>query len=226
MYGAMYECTAPGCGLRFPAALDAPRATACPVCAAPTKSSPLAGASPAQRLPPPGDDPSSAGRPGLALLLDNVRSAYNVGSIFRTADGAGVRHIYLCGICPTPQNPRVAKTALGAERTVAWSHHPNGARLARELTAELTAETGQLWALENCPSARSLYALPPPDGPRTLVLGSERFGVDPALLAQCAGASCLPMAGAKRSLNVASAAAIAIYHLRFAPATRTHRSQK
>ena len=82
--------------------------------------------------------------PEVEALLDNIRSVYNVGNMLRTADGVGIRHMHLCGITPTPRNPKLAKTALGAERTVAWTHHKDG--LAATISLK---ESGlRLWALE------------------------------------------------------------------------------
>lgn len=148
-----------------------------------------------------------------AILLDNIRSTYNVGSILRTADGAGVRYLHLCGITPTPDNPKVAKTALGAEQSVRWTHHRNGVTAARMLRAQ----GSQLWALEIAPCAVSLFDavadLPPV--PLVLVVGNERIGVDPGILALCEQVVALPMAGVKHSLNVATAFGIAVYTLRY-----------
>ena len=71
----------------------------------------------------------------IYLILDNIRSAHNVGSIFRTADGAGISKIYICGYSPTPENPKVLKTSLGAEKTVAWEYHKQIGRLLNKLRA-------------------------------------------------------------------------------------------
>jgi tRNA G18 (ribose-2'-O)-methylase SpoU len=146
----------------------------------------------------------------LHLLLDNLRSSYNVGSLFRTADGAGVGQIHLCGITPTPVHPKVAKTALGAQETLPWRYHRNALHAADWLQAQGCA----LWALEI--SAKSVSLLDAsPVGPLAMVIGNEVSGVDPELLARCERIIEIPMLGHKRSLNVASAAAIAIYWLRF-----------
>jgi 23S rRNA (guanosine2251-2'-O)-methyltransferase len=146
-------------------------------------------------------------------LLDNVRSTFNVGSIFRSADGAAFQHLYLCGITPTPAHPKVAKTALTAEQTVAWSQHTN----ALDLAEALQGRGHHLWALEDAPDATSLFAaqLPPPDQPLVLIVGHEVTGVDPGLLALCDQVVALPMGGVKRSLNVAIAFGIAAYTVRF-----------
>jgi len=116
------QCVDDTCRFRYPAADDDLRALRCPRCGAETF---------AAATIPLADEGESAARPHrpplrhVDVLLDNIRSLYNVGSIFRTADGAGIRHLYLCGITPTPDNPKLAKTALGAEQTVAWSYHAN-----------------------------------------------------------------------------------------------------
>lgn len=144
-------------------------------------------------------------------LLDNVRSAFNVGSIFRCADGVGIEQLYLCGITPTPNHPKVAKTALGAEQNISW-HHANN---ALEVAYHCQAQGQQLWALEETAQAEALFAaaLPPVDAPIVLVVGNEVTGVDPELLALCDRVLAIPMRGSKRSLNVAIAFGIAAYWL-------------
>lgn len=222
------QCSEPACAFRFPAQAGDRRRERCPLCTAPTQCSPLPSAAPSERVPDQGDTarsldstpaqaPNRIGTAGpvLHLLLDNVRSTYNVGSLFRTADGAGVKQIELCGITPTPDHPKVAKTALGAEQSVDWRYHRNALHAA----AALQAGGLRLWALETCPEADLLPTLAPPrHQPLALIIGNEITGVDPALLARCQTIVRLPMLGRKRSLNVASAAAIAIYWLRFAKA--------
>jgi tRNA G18 (ribose-2'-O)-methylase SpoU len=151
--------------------------------------------------------------PIVEALLDNIRSVYNVGSIFRTADGAGLRHLHLCGFTPSPDHPQTAKTALGAEQAVAWTPYRNGLD-----TAVTLQERGcQLWAIEDSPQAESLFATPiVPDGsPIVLVVGNEIAGIDPELLARCDRVLRIPMQGYKKSLNVATAFGIAAYAVRF-----------
>jgi tRNA G18 (ribose-2'-O)-methylase SpoU len=162
----------------------------------------------AQASPP--DHPTG---PIVEALLDNIRSVYNVGSIFRTADGAGLRHLHLCGITPPPDHPKTAKTALGAEQAVAWTQYRNGLDAAVTLQ-----ERGcQLWAIEDSSQAESLFAAPIlPDGlPIVLVVGNEIAGIDPEILDRCDRILYIPMQGRKKSLNVASAFAIAAYAVRF-----------
>ncbi len=151
---------------------------------------------------------------GMGVLLDNVRSVFNVGSIFRSADGAGFTEVYLCGVTPTPANPKLRKTALGAELAVAWVSRPNAVTLAQELAA--AGRT--LWALEECDGSESLLAAPPPPAGLVLVVGSEVTGVDPDLLLLCARTFAIPMRGAKRSLNVATAFGVAAVLLSNHPA--------
>lgn len=134
--------------------------------------------------------------------------------MFRTADGAGVDHLHLLGITATPAHPRLAKAALGAHETVAWSYHCHGPDAA----AQLRHEGFRLWALERTAESSpqlSLYEVTPPPGPLAIIVGNERAGVDPGLLALCDGVFALPMSGDKSSLNVAVAFGIAVYHLRF-----------
>jgi len=200
----IWECAAAGCRLRFPAAAHEAVNGRCPRCGG--------AAAIVRRLAPPAEPPASS--PGLRLplaaLLDNVRSLFNVGSIFRSADGAGLAHLFLCGVTPTPAHPKLAKTALGAEQHLAWSHHRNGVALAETLRASGHV----LWALETGGAAVSIFDIEAPPLPLVLVVGNEVTGVDPDLLALCARCVSIPMAGRKQSLNVATAFGIAAVILR------------
>jgi 23S rRNA (guanosine2251-2'-O)-methyltransferase len=203
------QCSDPSCAFRFPAETNDLRRLHCPRCGSPTQSSQLAIV---QDEPDRASIDSERPRLELHILLDNVRSTYNVGSLFRTADGAGVSSLHLCGITPTPQNLKVGKTALGAEQKVTWTYHRNALHAADSLKAAGV----RLWALEATPGAPSLFELSPPqDHPLALIIGNEVTGVDPALLERSDRVVRLPMTGSKRSLNVASAAAVAIYWLCF-----------
>ena len=145
-------------------------------------------------------------------MLDNIRSIYNVGAMLRMADGAGLSHLYLCGITATLDHPRMAKTALGAEAAVPWSAHSNSLDVADELKGRGYA----LWGLESGPHAEPLFgAGPAPHGkPLALIVGNELAGIDPALLARCDRVLYIPMAGIKGSLNAAVAFGIAAYYIR------------
>ena len=212
-----WECTRPECGFRFPEVAEAealPSTRTCPRCGAPLRpvaQTCLEGEPPAPRhVPPPAPLPTPT--PGARLaVLDNLRSAWNVGSIFRSADGAGWHHVALAGFTPTPEHPGVAKTALGAERRVPWSAHPNAVRLA----AALREAGWALWALETGPRSAPLPAVADEAQrlPLALVVGNEQAGIDPGVLALCDRTVALPMRGHKRSLNVAVAFAVAAYLL-------------
>ena len=156
------------------------------------------------------------GRKALAVLLDNIRSAWNVGSILRTADGFGFRYAYLCGITPTPDNEAVTKTSLGAEDSVRWSYHKDAVSLVRGLKAEVW----KVYGLEEDPRALPLESDGLPSKIRELapalqilILGNELTGIDPELLDLCDQIFYIPMRGEKKSFNVAIAFGIAAYAL-------------
>ncbi len=146
--------------------------------------------------------------PRRAVLLDNIRSAWNVGSIFRSADGFGFSHLYLCGITPTPEENAVRKTALGAEESVSWSYHKN----AHTLALQLKQDGWKILALEEEPRAVPI-GKQKQAGRQVLILGSEVAGVDPGLLDLADKIFYIPMRGEKRSFNVANAFSIAAYAL-------------
>ena len=144
----------------------------------------------------------------ISALLYNIRSLHNVGSMFRTADGAGVKKLYLCGETGTPPRAEIAKTALGAEESVPWEYWMN----AVECIAKLKKEGIQIVALELTPKSvdyRKFVA----KGPVCLVVGSEIKGIPPDLLALCDDCIQIPMRGIKESLNVSVAFGIAAYQL-------------
>ena len=202
------QCQNPSCKLRFPLDLAQFKWTYCPRCGG--ELQPAVQAFPQSSLPPRSPHRTF---PMLAIL-DNIRSAQNVGGIFRTADGAGLQKIWLCGITPNPaDNAQISKTALGAEQTVPWEHAPSTVALVEELKAQDVI----VLALEAAPGSTSLfsYTLPKADKPIALVVGSEPAGVDPAVLAQADTTLSLPMAGSEGSLIVAVAFGIAVYFLRF-----------
>lgn len=208
------QCTRADCRLRFPVAADTSLGERCPHCGEATVVD-LAYDTHDARVEAPGPAPAGATGPAAMALLDNVRSLRNVGSMFRTADGAGLQHMHLGGFTPTPAHPQMAKTALGAESTVPWTLHRDGAAAAGWL-----ADSGmRLWALEGGPGSRDFFevARSEREGPPVvLVFGHEVSGVDPRILARCERILRLPMLGLKGSLNVSVAFGIAVYGLRFA----------
>ncbi|MFN8412634.1 MAG: TrmH family RNA methyltransferase [Anaerolineales bacterium] len=145
----------------------------------------------------------------LAVLVDNVRSAWNVGSILRSADGFGFSHAYLCGITPSPDQEAVRKTALGAEEYVTWSHHKNAVKLVKGLKAE----GWKVFALEEDENAIDIQKVKPSQLGKNsvLIVGSEVTGVDPELLELCDQIFFIPMNGGKRSFNVAIAFSIGAF---------------
>ena len=149
----------------------------------------------------------------LEAGLDNIRSVLNIGSIFRTADGVGMQHIHLYGICPSPAHPHMKKTALGADQMIPWTQHWDGLRAVREKKKEGFC----VWALEKNRTSTNLFVTPLPEHGRKLLLivGNENNGIDPGILMESEQVVHLPMVGIKESLNVANAFAIAVYWLRF-----------
>lgn len=148
------------------------------------------------------------GRLPVSILLDDVRSLYNVGAFFRTADAAGVEKLYLCGITGFPPKPGIAKTALGAEESVPWEHCWDPVAVARRLR-----DRGyELAAVETSPAAVDLFDWQPAF-PACLIFGHEVEGVRPALAALCDTHVRIPMLGLKHSLNVATAGGVVIYEL-------------
>lgn len=164
----------------------------------------------------------------MLVLLDNIRSLHNVGSIFRTADAVGVEKLYLCGITPAPRDRfgevplPLAKVALGAEKTVAWEKVASTSRLI----TKLKKEGFKIVALEKAPDSIPYYEYRSQiprlrDDKKTevdtqkiaLILGAEVEGVSPAILKKCDTIIEIPMQGIKESLNVSVAFGIAAYHL-------------
>lgn len=143
----------------------------------------------------------------VALVLHNIRSLYNVGSIFRTADSALVQQMVLCGYTPAPPRKEIEKTALGAVDTVPWSY----VRDTIQALATLRAEGYTILALELADECRNYDELQPLDYPLCLVVGNEITGVDDEVLAVCDGAIQIPMYGVKHSLNVGVATGIAVF---------------
>lgn len=150
----------------------------------------------------------------LELILHNIRSNHNVGSIFRTADGAGVSKVYLSGYTPAPLdqfkrvNSEIAKTALGAEQSVEWEKRED----ITNLITELKKAGYQIWALEQ--NEKSInYKDAKISGKTALIVGNEVSGVEPEVLNLCDQIVEIPMCGAKESLNVAVATGVAIFKL-------------
>jgi tRNA G18 (ribose-2'-O)-methylase SpoU len=142
----------------------------------------------------------------FVAVIDNVRSLWNVGSIFRTADGCGIEKLFLTGISGCPPRKEISKTALGAEESVAWEY-----RATAEAALDTVVGAGyELVALETGETALPIDQFAWPQRP-ALIVGNEVAGVDPALLSRCSHHVTIPMLGAKNSFNVAVAFAIAAF---------------
>ena len=147
-------------------------------------------------------------RLALTVVLNNIRSLFNVGSIFRTADGAGVEKIWLCGYTGFPPQSQISKTALGAEQRVPWEHVEDAVAVIKKLKRQ----GYQIVLLEQLDQSIEYHEFVP-EGPVCLVVGNEIEGVSDGLLPYCDCAVEIAMAGVKNSLNVAVAFGIVAYHL-------------
>lgn len=145
----------------------------------------------------------------FCVVINNVRSLYNVGSVFRTADGAGLEKIWLCGITGVPPAGMISKTALGAETRMPWEYREH----AGALLDELRGRGYQVVHLEQTSRSRPFQDFTPA-GPVCLVIGNEITGVEDSLLKPGDEAIEIEMSGLKNSLNVSVAFGIAAYHVR------------
>ncbi len=146
----------------------------------------------------------------VVLILDNLRSAFNVGSLFRSAECLGLAEIWLCGVSATPDNPALAKTARNTADRVAWRWFDR----TLEAVGEARSRGFSLCALETAPEAVSVFSAAW-QLPLALVLGNESLGIAPEILENCDQIVSLPVQGWKNSLNVAVAGAICAYQIVF-----------
>jgi tRNA G18 (ribose-2'-O)-methylase SpoU len=142
------------------------------------------------------------------VIVPNIRSAHNVGAMFRTADGAGVDKIYLTGYSPCPPHPQLDKVSLGAEKWVPWEYFRQTSRLLKQIKKE----GYNIVALEDTKNSRNLFDYLP-EFPLALIVGNEKTGVTKTMLKYCDKAVKIPMRGRKTSLNVSVAAGIAMYYI-------------
>ena len=145
----------------------------------------------------------------LTVVLDNVRSQNNIGSVFRTGDAFRVERICLCGICSTPPHRDIHKTALGAEDSVDWTYYEETADCVRELKAQ----GYKVYAIEQVDDSIKLDNLSTFNSKIAIVFGNEVEGVQDELLPLCDGSIEIPQQGTKHSLNVSCAAAIVMWEL-------------
>jgi len=145
----------------------------------------------------------------LIVILDNIRSMNNVGSIFRTCDAFAVEKIYLCGITATPPNKDIAKTALGATESIDWEYYEN----VEDLVVHLKQNNIKIYLVEQTDSSVMLNQFLFLKEKIAIVLGNEVFGVTETLLPLCDGAIEIPQQGTKHSLNVTIATGIVIWEI-------------
>ena len=151
-----------------------------------------------------------AGKHPVAVLLDDVRSAHNVGSAFRTADAFRIEKLYLCGITGTPPHREITKTALGADESVAWEYAADATQAVRALK---TAGY-RIVAVEQAEGSVPLQALEVSPGERyCFIFGNEVFGVRDELIAACDACLEIPQFGTKHSLNVSVSVGIVLWEV-------------
>ncbi len=155
---------------------------------------------------PDGDEVKDLPRTPVVAVAENIRSMHNVGSIFRSSDGAGIRHLYLTGFTATPPRPEIEKTALGATDSVPWSYHKN----AVEVVSGLKAEGYEIVVVEQTTASRPFFHTAF-SFPLCLIMGNEVDGVSDELVALADKAVDIPMLGIKHSLNVSVAYGIVLY---------------
>ena len=154
---------------------------------------------------------------GMAVVLDNIRSAHNVGSVLRTADAFRADKVFLCGITPVPPTPEIHKVALGAEFSVDWVH----CEQTLDAVARLHAEGWTVLSIEQTVGSLSLETfLPDPAKKYALVFGSEVGGVDQAVVDASDGVLEIPQFGTKHSLNISVSAGVVLWHFTLKKLTR------
>ena len=145
----------------------------------------------------------------IIVVLENIRSAYNVGSVFRTADAFLLEGIYIIGYSAIPPHKEIRKTALGAEETVAWKHFQTSA----EAIASLKNDGYEVYAAEQTLGSILLNEFPVSDKKIAVVLGNEVTGVEQSTIELCDGCIEIPQFGMKHSLNIATAAGVVMWEL-------------
>jgi tRNA G18 (ribose-2'-O)-methylase SpoU len=160
----------------------------------------------------PDDKPAASEKLQLSVIVEDVRSLFNVGSIFRTADGAGADRLYLCGYSGTPPRKEIAKVSLGAEDVLDWTYHLSALEPILKLRAAGHFILG-LECTQNSIELKDALSQQRIAYPVCLVVGNEVTGVSPEVLEHCDLVCHLPMRGLKESLNVAVAFGVAAYML-------------
>lgn len=145
----------------------------------------------------------------IIAVLENVRSAYNVGSVFRTADAFLIEAVYLCGYTAHPPHKEIKKTALGADETVSWKHFKN----INEAIKEIRGLGYKVYAAEQAEKSIRLQNASFRDQKIAVVFGNEVTGVEQSTIEQCDGCIEIPQLGMKHSLNISVAAGIVLWEL-------------
>jgi 23S rRNA (guanosine2251-2'-O)-methyltransferase len=155
-------------------------------------------------------DFKEADKTPLIIVLDDIRSLHNIGSVFRTADAFLVEKIYLCGITAVPPNKEIHKTALGATDTVAWQY----AGSVLDVINKLKSENVSVMAIEQVENSIMLQDFSPEKNRKyALVFGNEVFGVSQEAVKICGGSIEIPQLGTKHSLNISVSAGIVVWDL-------------
>lgn len=144
------------------------------------------------------------------VILDSIRSTYNVGSVFRTSDGAMIKKLFLCGYTPHPPEKEILKTALGSTESVEWEYIKD----AKEVIYKLKSEGVKIYSLELTENSKPYFDVADSEFPIALIIGNEITGVQQELLDLCDASLEIPQYGIKQSLNVAVAYGISIFELR------------
>lgn len=147
-------------------------------------------------------------RQPIHVVLDNIRSAYNVGSMFRTADACAVEHIHLCGMSAHPPHPKIEKTALGAHDYIPWTYYERTTRALEGLRDRGITVV----AIEVTPEAVDHVAYEWPQ-PVAVVFGNEVTGINDRVMRRCDAAVKIPMLGYKNSINVATAFGVILFEI-------------
>jgi tRNA G18 (ribose-2'-O)-methylase SpoU len=156
------------------------------------------------------EDFKQANKTPIIIILDDIRSLHNIGSVFRTSDAFLIEKIYLCGITATPPNKEIHKTALGATETVAWEHNKSVVEVIENLKKEGTS----VYAIEQVENAIFLDKFQPETNKKyALIFGNEVFGVSQEAINLSDGVIEIPQLGSKHSLNISVSAGIVVWDL-------------
>lgn len=156
------------------------------------------------------DDFKQAKKTPIIIILDDIRSLHNIGSVFRTSDAFLIEKIYLCGITATPPNKEIHKTALGATETVTWEHQKD----VLSVIEKLKNESVEVFAIEQVENAIFLQNFEIDKTKKyALVFGNEVYGVNQKAIEICNGTIEIPQLGTKHSLNISVSAGIVVWDL-------------